>query len=436
MKKLIAVLAVSAMVTTAAFAQASVAGLVETRFNLLHPNLGGEFPDGHEREGESVPMTAGGSIGGAWIQLSGTNPDGTLGGLFRLRNTDIIRTTGDDADRGPWFHRVFAWWRPVDQVRIWLGIDNDGMFDTAHFAGWGFHQGDNDFMFNHQWDFWRRVFPGNWDGFGMALSFSNFGVDGLAVNLVLPTGGRNWPQATNAQVTNRINVQELIAGFRLHSTYALPGIGTLQFTYNAPGGIMNIDGGLPGDPNSPSLNQSNTTWGDATNFGQVGLSMLLTALDFGNILFGGAVIIPDADRFVDIHAGAALDMPALVPGLMGLRFRAGAHISGDNYRPAFITGNLMPILSLGPGSLMFDLGMSIRVGGLWEDRESLEFDAERDLGWSVKPVYRLPIAQGAFSIGLHLSQNIAMGGNQGFVAEPADRSNIRLNIPMLVRFSF
>jgi len=273
----------------------------------------------------------------------------------------------------------------------------------------------------------------------MALSFSNFGVDGLAVNLVLPTGGRNWPQATEAQVNSRVTMQQLIAGFRLHSTYALPGIGTLQFVYNAPGGIMNIDGTLTGDPNcTTALNQIRTTWGDATNFGQVGLSMLLTALDFGNILFGGAVIIPDADRFMDAHAGVALDMPALVPGLMGLRFRAGANISGNNYNPVFIHGNVMPIISLGPGQLMFDIGLSMAVGALDDDdesptyRESVDFDAEQHLGWSVKPVYRLPIAQGAFSIGLHISSGVSMGGNAGLTGN----NNIRLNIPMLVRFSF
>ena len=416
MKKLIAVLAVSAIVTTVAFAQVAVSGTVETRLNLLHPNLGDEDTD----------MTIGGTMGAAQIQLAGTNADGTLGGLFRLRNTDIVR-----AD--PWFHRVFVWWRPIQPMRIWLGIDQDGMFDTAHFAGWGFHQGDNDYMFNHHWDFWRRIFPGNWDSFGLALSFTNFGVDGLALNLILPTGGLNWPQATNTQVTRRLPIQEMLAGFRFHGTYALPGVGTLQFVYNAPGGIMNIDDPLSGDPHcTVALNQVQTTWGDATNMGQAGLSFLLTALDFGNILFGGAVIIPDSDRFMDAHVGLALDMPSLVPGLMGLRFRAGANISGDNYRPIFIHGNVMPVVALGPGSFMFDIGLSMEVGGLDGDRQSLDFDAERDLGWSVKPVYRLPVASGAFSIGLHISSGVTMGGQAGLTRN----NDIRLNIPMLLRFAF
>jgi len=433
MKKLIAVLAVLAMVTTAVFAQATVAGTVETRFSVVRGNL--SDGDSDLVMGGLAGAAGAGAIGAAWLQLSGTNPDGTLGGLWRLRNNDIVR--GDEA----WFHRAFVWWRPVQPVRIWLGIDQDGLFDTAHFAGWGFHAGDNDYMFNHHWDFWRRVFPGNWDGFGMAFSFTNFGVDGLALNLVLPTGQRNWPQARNDRVTRYLTVQQMLAAFRLHGTYLLPGIGTIQFTYNAPGGIMNIEAshGLAGYPHSgTALNQYQPTWGETTNFGQAGLSFLLTALDFGNLLFGGAVVIPDADRFMDLHVGAALDMPTLVPGLMGLRFRVGSNISGDNYRPAFITGNLMPIVSLGPGSLMFDLGLSVQVGALDSSpasethREPLGFDAERDLGWSVKPVYRLPLASGAFSIGLHVWSGVQRGGN----ASLTGNNDIHIHVPMLLRFSF
>ena len=409
MKKLIAVLAVLAMTAATALAQASVAGTVETRFSVLRGNLSDD--DSDLVMGGLAGAGGAGAIGAAWIQLSGTNPDGTLGGLFRLRNTDIVR--GNDA----WFHRVFAWWRPTDSVRIWLGIDQDGLFDTAHFAGWGFHAGDNDYMFNHHWDFWRRIFPGNWDSFGLALSFTNFGVDGLAINLALPTGNRNWPQATNPQVTAHRTVEQMLAGFRLHSTFAVPGAGTLQFTYNAPGAYHN----------DATFQVASTTWEDAISFGQLGLSFLLTALDFGNVLFGGAVVIPDSDNDLDLHLGAALDVPAATLGdVMALRFRVGAHVlhgAGDDGR---LSGNVMPILALGPGSLMLDIGMTM---GLPED----DFDAEHHLGWSVKPVYRLPLAQGAFSIGLHLYSGLARGGNQ---ANLVTNNDVHIHIPMLLRFSF
>jgi len=422
MKKVIAILAVSAIVTTAAFAQASVAGTVETRFSVLRGNLSA---DDVSLQMGGIPGGGGsGAIGAAWLQLSGTNPDGTLGGLFRLRNTDIVRPDGGGGS-GPWFHRVFAWWRPIDQMRIWLGVDQDGLFDTAHFAGWGFHQGDNDYMFNHHWDFWRRIFPGNWDSFGMALSFANFGVDGLAINLILPTGQRNWPQATNPGVTRSISVEQMLAGFRLHSTFAVPGAGTLQFTYNAPGGIMNIDG----------LNTHQPEWGgegalEPNNFGQLGLSFLLTALDFGNILFGGAFIIPNTDfHDPDLHLGLALDIPAATLGdIMGLRFRVGAHVLNRSLTndDGLLSANLMPIFALGPGSLMLDLGMTM---GLPDG----DFVAENHLGWSVKPVYRLPLAQGAFSIGLHLYSGLARGGHQ---ADLVASNDVHIHIPMLLRFTF
>jgi len=416
MKKVIAILAVSAMVTTAVFAQASVAGTVETRFSVIRGNLSDD--DSDLVMGGLAGAGGAGAIGAAWLQLSGTNPDGTLGGLFRLRNTDVVR--GADA----WFHRVFAWWRPHDSVRIWLGIDQDGMFDTAHFAGWGFHAGDNDYMFNHHWDFWRRIFPGNWDSFGMAFSFTNFGVDGLAINLALPTGNRNWPQATNPQVTAFRTVEEMLAGFRLHSTFAIPGAGTLQFTYNAPGAYHN----------DTTFQVQYTTWEDATSFGQLGLSFLLTALDFGNILFGGAIVIPDSDNDLDLHLGAALDIPAATFGdALAMRFRIGAHVlNGGTGNPmgagagnGALTANIMPIFALGPGSLMFDLGLTV---GMPED----DFDADNHLGWSVKPVYRLPLAQGAFSIGLHLWSGVQRGGNAGLVAG----NDVHIHIPMFIRFSF
>jgi len=404
MKKVIAILAVSAMVTTAAFAQASVAGTVQTRLNVVQGNLS-----------DDNDLTMGGLVGTAWLQLSGANADGTLGGLWRLRNQDIVRQT----DGGPWFHRAFVWWRPIEQMRIWLGIDDDGIFGTDALAGWDFHQGDNDYMFNHDWSFWRRVFPGTWTSFGLALSFSNFGVDGLAINFILPTGQRGHPGATSGAITDTRTIQQMLAGFRLHTTYALPGIGTLQFVYNAPGGIMNI-----WDSNWGDLRAYSPEWGDATNFGQVGLSLLMTGLDFGNLIFGGAVIIPDSDHDLDLHLGAALHM-ANIADIMGLRFRIGAHINAASGSNDFLTGNIMPIFALGPGSLMFDIGLSMVL-------PDGDFDAENHLGWSVKPVYRLPLAQGSFQIGLQLRSGVAQGGNASVIAG----NDVHIRIPMALTFSF
>lgn len=309
-------------------------------------------------------------------------------------------------------------------MRIFLGIDQDGMFDTSSIAGWAFHQGNNDYMFNHHWDFWRAVFPGNWDGFGLALSFSNFGVEGLNLNLAIPTGGLGWPQSTAAQVTDFDTLEEIVAGFRFHGTYAIPGAGLLQFTYNAPGGRGNDD----------------ITWENATDGGQLGLSFLLNGLGFGNILFGGALIAhnDDANRNAEVHLGVALDIPAAtLSDVMGLRFRLGMRLPGettdgntfiedDGLSSGRLIGNIMPIFALGGGSLMVDFSLTAVMG---ED----DFDSEKHLGWSLAPVYRLPLAAGSFSIGVHLWNSVAMGGNQTNLAVS---DHLNLNIPMLLSFNF
>jgi len=417
-RRIFAIAAVLAVATAAtALAQASVAGTIETRMNLFRVNVSEDDPE----------PTMGGLVGTAWLQLSGANADGTLGATWRLRNQDLLR-----ADDGVW-HLAFAWWRPVQQFRMLLGVHPDGMFDTTSLAGWDFHQGDNDYMFNHHWDFWRRIFPGNWDAFGLALSLME-PVDGLNVNLILPTGDRAWPRHGTAHITATRNWEELLAGFRLHATYALPGLGLLQFTYNAPGAFQN----------DPAFTVARTTWEDAISFGQLGLSFLMTSLDFGNLLFGGAMVIPDdADnRGLDLHLGAAVHVPASTLGdVMGLRFRVGAQVlngavtvvpGGDDFRAnGLLTANVMPILGLAGGQLMVDLGLTM---ALVDGNNPVGFDAESHLGWSVKPVFRLPMASGSFAVGMHLWSNQTMGGNIGF-ADPAN-NDVHINFPMRLTFSF
>jgi len=412
MKKLIAILAVSAMVTTAVFAQATLSGTIETRFNLFRGNFNDDY--GH---------TLGGSIGTAHIQFAGSNADGTLGAVFRFRNQDAFGySTGSDG--GARFHRAFVWWRPVDMFRLLVGVDPDGMFDTTQIAGWAFHQGNNDYMFNHAWGFWRDVFPGNWDHFGMAFSFFNI-VDGLNVNLVLPTGRTGTDGHRTEWITRQVTIEQILAGFRFHSTFAVPGMGLLQFTYNAPGGHV--------------WNRAPTTWEDAPDFGQLGLSFLLNGLDFGDFLIGGAVVIPRDDDDLGLHVGAAVTVPGIAD-LFELRARVGVEVPigdsntwfgpGGSFARGRIVGNIMPVVPLGPGSLMFDLGMTAAFPATGED-----FDAEDHLGWFVGPVYRIPVASGAVNIGVHLRSGVpaSPGANQHYLVRNND---ITFNIPISLTFSF
>jgi len=381
MKKLFAILVVFVLVAGAAFAQ--VTALVETRLWVLN---GADMDN----------MTTGGSIGAAYLQFNGANEAGTLGGTFRFRNTDQGSTSGGSGVR---FHRVFTWWRPIPQVRVFLGIDNDGLFDTAGLAGWAFHAGDNDYMFNHHWDFWRQVFPGNWDGFGLAISV--YPMQGLQLNLVVPTGNLGWYQGTNSQVTRNVPIEDMYPwGLRFMGSYLIPDIGTVHFVWN-----FQDKEALAGEH-----------FADTEHYGRFGLNLHLTALNAMGIqaIVGGSVVLPKySDTDPDIHAGFGVQYSAegwAVKARMAVRLPGG---DAD----AFISGNVMPVFDIPGGQAMIDIGLTTQGS---------------DMGWFLTPIYRMPIPGGAFSIGLHIYSNINMGGNIGL----SGNEDVSFRIPMFLRFQF
>jgi hypothetical protein len=406
MKKIIAISVMLALVAGAVFADTAIGGGVETRFSLAKQTGG---------DGDDPQM--GGSIGNAALRLSGQNSDGTLGGMFNIRLTDIMRNTSTIAPgkeswepaysvaSPAWYHRVFVWWKPIPQVRVFLGIDNDGLFDTSSIVGWGFHAGDNDYIFNHHWDFWRVIFPGNWDGFGLALSF--YPMPGLDLNIALPTGGIGWPQSTKA----RVEQSELVSGeggmlpekIRFQAGYSLD-FGRIQFAYNGKDNIVE----------KSSLGPGIGPWGYngwGKQNGQVGASFLFTALEGIDILVGGSVILCEDDPVISGGLGVVYNGDGF-----GVKFRGGVLMCGD--MDPFITGTILPFFSVGEnGQVLVDIGITKQGDSM---------------GWSLIPAYRLNIDGGAFKIGLQIYNNIAMGGNIGI----SGAEFVRWNIPMLLAFNF
>jgi len=400
MKKIIAISVMLALVVGAVFAETAVSGNVETRFSIAKQT---------GNDGDDPKM--GGSIGSAYIQLSGSNSDGTLGGLFRLRNTDIVYRDDNQSwnkdGGGPWFHRVFVWWQPVQQVKIFLGIDQDGLFDTADFLGWGFHAGDNDYIFNHHWDFWREVFPGNWDGFGLAASF--YPTQGLDLNLVLPTGNVNWPQATAAAVPKDRFITDsdakndgMIPGrLRLTGNYSLD-VGKISFAYI--GGVAAAEKGLSGYGSVASDNN-----------GLVGASFLLTAVEGIQVKVGGSVYLTDPDMLISAGLGVVYNGDGF-----GVKVRGALQMQGD--LDPFITANIMPFFAAGDnGQALIDIQITN------------DGNQTTALGWAVTPAYRLNIDGGAFKIGLQVFNNINVGSGNSRID---GKDYVRWNIPMLLAFNF
>jgi len=401
MKKIIAISVMFALIAGAVFADTSIGGSVETRFQLAK-QVGGEDDD---------PVMAG-QVAAAQIVLTGSNTEGTLGGKFRFRNTNGFNDGGATLGE-PFYDQVYVWWKPVDQVKIFLGIDQDGLFGTDDFLGWGFHAGDNDYIFNHCWDFWRQIFPGNWDGFGLAFSF--YPIPGLDINLVLPSGAVNWRQGPKSKVENVRPISDPDSDSK--NAGMLPG--NLRFTANYSLDFGKISlvylGGGQAAEKGPAWLGYGAGAIDPDNNGLFGLSALITAIEGIQIKVGGSVVLnTDSDMLINAGLGVVYNGDGF-----GVKFRAGLFTQGE--REMFLTANIMPFFAVGEnGQVLIDIGIT-------NDGE-----ADPALGWSVTPAYRLGIDGGAFKIGLQVYNNVNSGGNIGI----SGADYVKWNIPMLLAFNF
>jgi len=316
MKKLIAISVMLALVTGAVFAQTTISGAVETRFTVIS----GEFnPD-------NDPITRA-QIAAGYVQLNGRNEAGTIGGLIRVRQAD----TG--------FHRAFIWWRPIPELRIFLGRDDDGMFSTGNaLTDWNFHQNGEGFVSVHEWGFWRDVFPGNWDKPGLAISY--YGVENLTLNLVIPA-------------ENNTTIEQMFPfGLHLNGEYRIPDVGNILFSYYGTNNSWkDID-----DP----LNQA--------SFGNMGISFLLTAIPSIRAQLGVSTTPRLYGPTPPIRIGAAFSWTS---GNFGIKARAayiinyaGKYDAPEDPNEEFtdpmrncLWFNVMPHYTIKNVSIRLDIGM-------------------------------------------------------------------------------
>ena len=402
MKKLVAISVVFALIAGAAFAQ--VSGTVDARF-VLAENDGTEDAD--------TFIGGGGSgIADGYLTLSGQDPDGKFGGLVRVRANE----------NGGEFHRAFAWWKPFNELKIFLGHDLDGLFGTDPLTAWGFHQGAESFVERHDWDFWRMVFPGNWDGFGAA--FSLYPVQGLEINLVIPTGLPEWYPGESAKAGQALTYGQLLDSLRLQVNYAIPDIGKIFVSWIG-GRADIIDDDLKDN---------------VFNYGQIGASFLLTAVEGLQLQAGVSTYLFNSDNATDDQpASLAIGLAAhYASGDFGVKFRsafvlnAGSAQTTDGswrYRAwhqgyqftkdlTLVTFNVMPWFNLGVLTAYIDIGADIA---------SMKDVDETPVYIWINPYIRKSIGPGAIRAGVM----IGIDDNGG-----DDDAIISLKIPVQFTFSF
>jgi len=271
MKKLIAISVMLVLIAGAVFAETSVSGAVETHFQLVG-NSGQEDAKNHSvgADGNNDSYT----IADAWIQLSGQNDEGTMGGALR------VKPYYNNSWEGDGIHKANVWWQPIPQLRIFLGKDDDGMFGTDELVSWNYYQAGTAYMSEHDWGLYRDFFPGNWDKFGLAFIIKP--VDALEVDVTL-----------NSQGDDRSNADwrtnDLFKAIRVSANYAIDGIGKIFFVYNGP---ANFDGNPP-----TYTSDADDDFDGWKTKGQVAASFQLTAVEGFKIQPGFAIKLADTKNW-------------------------------------------------------------------------------------------------------------------------------------------
>jgi len=389
MKKLLAIAVIFALVTGAAFAQFSAT--LDTRLSI----------EGNTADNSIT--TIGGGIADAYFQGSATNDEGTLGGTVRVKaNPAINPTKGPDNSAEGEFHRAFIWWKPIDQLKIFLGKEKDGLFSTGGtLTDWAFHRGAEGFTNYHDWDYWRAVFPGNWDTFGLAISI--YPMDGAELNIVVPTGAGAWPLDNDGR---RLNIEHLIGYLRVMGSFAIPDIGTIYLSWIGP--QMDFD----------AVHATNG------HSGNLGVSFLLTAIEGITVQAGvSAYLAKDSASNKPLLIGLAAHYNG---DGFGVKFRSAFQLGGiqgatwwfgDNSR-VFTKGNafqfnVMPWFSLDMMDIFCDIGFRMNMPEVGDSTNS----------WHFNPYVRVPIAGGRFQAG------IKVDGRSG-------TDTINFAIPMGLVFGF
>jgi len=430
MKKLIAISVMIALIAGAVFAETSIAGNVESQVNVFYGEFGNHDVEGTDDEGNSIKIvdydggfpkpTTSGALAGAWFQIANTNDDGTLGGLFRIRMTDI-------ADSTLRYHRVFVWWKPIDQIKFFLGQDADGMFATGQLTDWAFHQGSEGFLAVHHWDYWREIFPGNWDTFGAAFSF--YLIPALDLNLVVPIGQpTGWPRHDEKAVTRTSKFEEIYPGsLQLTAGYGIEGVGKIFFAWIGSGAdYFDID-------------KTKTT-----TFGRIGLSFYSGSLVEGlGFQVGGSTQIQqkgvdgvddegkviEAEKFnpAPIQVGAAVHWAA---GDFGVKWRIGTDIDTSDAKDLFLTTNVMPWINTGFGKICLDIGISMSKV---QDQKTQE--SETSTGFWINPYVKKGISGGYFQFGLLITNNIDGLGNTK-IGKEDQKEFVKVYFPVLLGINF
>jgi len=388
MKKLIAISVVFALVVGAVFA-VDLSGEVNGTVYVLKG-------DNSEKGDDDPKVFSEGTMNRIRLQGEAANDDGTFGGWIR-------------AEEGGFAGH--AWWKPIDQFKLWIGSNGgDGFFGKEGNTGWMFYQraSDNGVTMdggnvwgNGWWHWYNRHFfntrhafyAGGIDG-ANALYMTVNPIEVLKVNLEIPFFDTYpYSKDVNGNADSRENIKgklrALIAQVDLNFDF-----GNIALTYQ---GATDL-----------------TTRGKI--YGYFGLG----AIDKLALDVGVSFTLPgeDADRQ---PLGAGLGAKVDITDAFGLKARVVASFAGEDEQFGLI-GDILPYFGLNDNIKIFlsgGLGMTTHKD--WDDPL---------INWHINPFVWIGQEWGpSFWAGFKL-----YGFGKGFTG--TDKAAIQWEVPIALGVSF
>ena len=340
MKKLIAIAVVFALVAAGSVFAVDLGGEVIGTVNLMK---------GDNQDGTKVTGSA--DMNRIRIQGEGEVGDGKFFGWFRAEGPVAGASFGTDDDGnqtfdggggGFWGH---AGWKPIDQLKIWIGSNGgDGFFAKEGNTAWMFYQRATDVGVTMQGD--------NVWGWGL------YGVVGLHVRDAFYGGGYDGNNALYLTISpvSMVNINfelPFFNGGEIGDIFkALVAQVDLNFDFGNIAITYEGDPAGPGNGKGPTVQHWNATDGTGKIYGYFGLN----SIDKLSLDFGLGFKLPDNGFMfpLAIGVGAKVD----ITDAFGLKARVVTSFAGDDdtfsllgdVLPYFaVNDNLKILASLGLG---------------------------------------------------------------------------------------
>jgi len=349
---------------------------------------------------EDSKVMADGDMDRVRIDGSGEAGEGAFGGYIRLDKGDISS--------------ALAWWKPIDQFKLIIGSNSDGVWGKEGVTGWGFNQMPNDSGVATNYGIWfgsgwgssndtygspagplnnRYTFFEGYNAHSAALEIKP--IDMLGINIAIPFISQSGEledvlKATIAQLDVNLD------------------FGNIALTY-------------VGEGTSDNVRSANATGDAGAIFLYFGGSFGDLGLDVGFSYH----MAKDADVAVPpISVGLGLKYAA---DAFGVKFRVTAALGGDKEYEnlTYVNASVLPYYAINDNiSAFFNAGLAMVAG-----------KDDTAVGFYINPYLRVGAEWGpTFYFGIRLESALAVDGKQ--YSDPTKDSVLQFAVPVSLMVSF